>query len=387
MASKTKPTTRLPSSSPARLELWVRAGGRCQFKGCNRYLVDDLDVDWRQVFLGELAHIVAAADGGPRPDTSLSEEQKNDIGNQLLLCQHCHALIDQKRLEAEFSRERLLEYKAEHELRIKQLTGIAPEHQSTVIRMLGQIRGNVPSVSPAAVRTAVVKESGRFPRYPFESTQVDIDLRQLDDQMPAYWDAARRTIDARLAALLAPAMDGGTVSHVSLFALARIPLLVYLGYALGDKIPTVVYEKQRTEGETWGWTEDGPALAFRVPELIEKPRQRAVIVLSLSGEVRDEMLPEAIRQDRDIYRVALDGTEPGRGIVRSAATLTAFRDAYQQTLRRLERAGYQHLAVIPALPMSAAVVIGREHLRGITPPTDIYDFDGSSYTMALTIGN
>ena len=43
------------------------------------------------------------------------------------------------------------------------------------------------------------------------------------------------------------------IRHISLFAAARIPLLVYLGSKLDDKIPIDLYQKHRGGNEDWHW--------------------------------------------------------------------------------------------------------------------------------------
>ncbi|MGV9353285.1 HNH endonuclease [Streptomyces misionensis] len=63
----------------------------------------------------EVAHIRALSNGGPRAVPGLSIEERNSIGNLILLCPSCHDLVDKS--ESEYTISALLRMKAEHEER------------------------------------------------------------------------------------------------------------------------------------------------------------------------------------------------------------------------------------------------------------------------------
>jgi hypothetical protein len=65
------------------------------------------------VIIGEIAHVAAASDGGPRADADLSIADRNDYENLILLCQNCHARIDGQ--PGGYSVAHLKEIKAVHE--------------------------------------------------------------------------------------------------------------------------------------------------------------------------------------------------------------------------------------------------------------------------------
>ena len=75
-----------------RLKLWIKSGGRCQFKHCNKQV-------WRHSItlsdgnFSEVAHIIGAKKGGPRGNDT-SEELQIDYDNLMLVCKECHKLID-----------------------------------------------------------------------------------------------------------------------------------------------------------------------------------------------------------------------------------------------------------------------------------------------------
>ena len=61
--------TSIPVS--VRLKLWIKSGGRCQFRGCNKLLYRD-DLTQTERNSSYFAHIVADSPGGVRGDKELS---------------------------------------------------------------------------------------------------------------------------------------------------------------------------------------------------------------------------------------------------------------------------------------------------------------------------
>ncbi|TMJ19203.1 MAG: hypothetical protein E6G92_05215 [Alphaproteobacteria bacterium] len=79
-------------NQPTRLRLFADSAGFCQNPGCSRELFTELPSG--HVHIGELAHIFAASDAGPRGNTELSEEERGTYENLILLCANCHTIID-----------------------------------------------------------------------------------------------------------------------------------------------------------------------------------------------------------------------------------------------------------------------------------------------------
>lgn len=92
--------------------LFSRAGNRCAFEECRRLLVST-DAKGDLVVLGEIAHIVAEHDNGPRADPGMPVAERNAYANLLLLCNVHHQLIDDR--PDAWSVERLRAIKAAHE--------------------------------------------------------------------------------------------------------------------------------------------------------------------------------------------------------------------------------------------------------------------------------
>ena len=129
---------------PVKLQVWMRAGGRCEYRNCNKPLWrDDLTL-WR-MNRAYLAHVVADSPKGPRGDSMLSDRLKSDFSNIMLLCDEHHRLIDHEGLH-EHPVELLLQFKREHEERIERLTAIDPSRKTEVLTFGARIR--VPFITP-----------------------------------------------------------------------------------------------------------------------------------------------------------------------------------------------------------------------------------------------
>lgn len=100
-------------STLSRKLLWGRAASHCAMPSCRRTLAHQSDFSAAAVLIGEEAHIVAKSPDGPRGDSPLSPEQRDEYSNLILLCPTDHALID--KAPEDFSVGFLFDMKAEHE--------------------------------------------------------------------------------------------------------------------------------------------------------------------------------------------------------------------------------------------------------------------------------
>ena len=114
-----------------RTRLWGKAGGRCQYEGCNKALWRD-GLTKAEFNSSYIAHIVADEPGGPRGDPTRSASLKSHISNLMLLCDEHHRLIDKADVLGH-PEERLRAMKESHEQRIELLTTLGPEKRSHVV--------------------------------------------------------------------------------------------------------------------------------------------------------------------------------------------------------------------------------------------------------------
>lgn len=217
-----------------RLKLWVRSGGRCQI--CLRSLLEG-QLAYKELTFGQAAHIVGqkATARSPRGlDENLTDEQRDNADNLMLICDDEHSEIDKWGSRDAFTVPFLRELKRKHEDRVSLATSFGEYNRTTPIRMVGWLRGSPVEVGRDAVATAVMASAARMPRFDLSTrNMLEIDLRGLPGEegpSPEYYAAACQAIDRVVKAKVAEAVASEDIIHLSVFALARLPLLVYLGF-------------------------------------------------------------------------------------------------------------------------------------------------------------
>ena len=212
-----------------KLCLWGKAGGRCQYDGCNRQLFRD-DYTQAEFNSAYIAHIVADKPDGPRGDPILSELLKRNIDNLMLLCDVHHRLVDKIDV-AGHSVQLLQEYKRRHEARIELVTGIQDDQRSHVLLYGAKIGEHGSPLSFSKAASAMIPA-----RRPAEPTAIELGWKPspFEDSETAYWTMEREVLRRQFAERMKAPLDGGKIEHLSVFALAPIPLLIELGRLLSD---------------------------------------------------------------------------------------------------------------------------------------------------------
>ena len=105
---KQKDKTRLAPKPSTLREIHILSGNQCARPGCNTVLVNSNGTS-----VASVCHIYAAEKNGPRPNNSLTPEQKRHSKNLILLCNTCHALVDSE--EKTYTAEMLKKWKSDRE--------------------------------------------------------------------------------------------------------------------------------------------------------------------------------------------------------------------------------------------------------------------------------
>jgi CBASS immunity sensor of nucleotide second messenger signals len=362
------PVVKVPRSKlgPTEVMLVAKAGGRCQFRGCNEYLYEHALTGEAGNF-AENAHIVAFREGGPRGADDRPAEI-DGIDNLMLLCRRDHKLIDDN--PGRYTREELRAHKREHEARIRRVTGLGPSMQTTALAFTAMIGTFKPVMGRAEISDALL------PRYPGDFFHI-LDLTSLGIEEPgALYEVACRRIVQHVDAL--HAIDGPlqATRHLSVFGLAPIPMLVFLGHAIGNKVATDFFQCHRDKPERWTWYEGEDVAHFEVKQIkrVADPTKVA-LVLPLSGPITADTIPSAINETCTVYEIGLVGRSPTTGFLRQREDLESFRVAYRGLLARLrgEHTGLRELHVFPAVPAPVAVACGFDLLPKVDPTLVIYD--------------
>jgi SMODS-associated and fused to various effectors sensor domain len=370
-------------SSLSRIVIWARAAGRCQYEGCNCVLIGDLISGAEDKNFGFVAHIVADTPTGPRGDVKLSRLLSNDVNNLMLLCHRHHKLIDVDDV-AGHPVFRLQAMKAAHERRIETVSDIVAERASHVLRYAANIGGHQSPLSYDQVALALLPE-----KYPAEGRRtIDIEMRgsTLRDHEQRFWEVERDNLGRQFEKKVFERIESREIRHMSVFALAPQPLLVELGRLLCDIADVTVHQLHR-EPKGWDWRPNDKAITFRNRES-SGTGQDVALVLALSATVVDDRVMTILGENAPIWTIEADA--PNNDIMRRPADLMEFRRLLRRTFDRIKA---QHgeaatIHVFPALPVSAAVEVGRVWMPKADLPMIIYDqnWRSNGFSPAIRVG-
>lgn len=98
----------MPLSSPTIKALFAKSMNKCAFPGCQANIAED-----NGTIIGEVCHIEAYKEGGPRYNIAQSEGERQSLENLILMCANHHKLID--RNPSIYTVDYLKEMKRNHE--------------------------------------------------------------------------------------------------------------------------------------------------------------------------------------------------------------------------------------------------------------------------------
>jgi len=354
--------------------VWIKSGGRCAI--CNRYLLNENFGD--VVPVGENAHIVGKSTepGSPRGDAPLAESERDNPENLVLLCREQHKIVDKKILLPLFSVKELTQIKERHEARIYHLTELDGTRETAVIRFLAKVRGSVVSINRSEAAKATVASENRFPFYPISPTKdgVEIDCQNFANEgSETYYAAAKEMISEEIK-IFYEAVRKATIKHISVFAFARVPLLVYLGKVLDDTVSISVYQRHR-QTEDWLWNNNTPTIDFQVSSKKEiKAATEAVLMVNVSGTVNLDEIPSELG-NFPVFSIDPAGDVPYTDTIRNQASLKNFENLFRKFLGQLEQTNkqIQRLHLFLAVPVSVAVTIGRVVNLDVSPNLTLYE--------------
>lgn len=368
-----------------KLKLWIKSGGRCQFRGCNEPLYQD-NLTQAQMNRAYIAHIVADSPGGVRGDEKLSPELAQEFSNLMLLCDAHHRMIDDPSNEDTYTVELLKSYKKEHEERIEYLTSIDERHKSNLLFFLDNIRNHKPTIDFEDARHSML------PKYPADSHPIDLNLTNSPyiDNEENYFLKKQEEIRRRFDVDIKPKISYERISHLSIFALAPIPLLIYFGYKIGDITPSDIYQKHR-DSDSWKWQESNSEFRYIVEKqpLSDLDYKSVVLDLSLSGTNKDKAINKLIKEPYHKYKITI--LKPERDYLKSKDQLELFNLEMRSLLREIRDLHGENCKIhlFPAIPVSIAVSFGQLLLPKCDPLIYVYDHinQNNGFRYALTISS
>jgi len=167
--------------------------------------------------IGEMGHIAASSNAGPRAKVDLDVRARDKYKNLILLCRNCHRKVDT--LKRSYSDERLLEIKASHEAWVR--TAL-PERGFTNLRWnVLRLQGDFP-FDPTTIAEALSPDQ--------QGSVEQISVSATRDS----WASIQESLQTRIHTMIAN--SDSVASRVAVFPLAPVSACIYSGYLLTNRL-------------------------------------------------------------------------------------------------------------------------------------------------------
>jgi hypothetical protein len=369
-------------SDKNRYLLWVKAGGRCQYRGCNKSLQQDI-LTKRNFNQSYIAHIVADVPGGPRGDNKRSLLLKDDITNLMLLCDTHHRLIDKADLSGH-PEPVLLQMKKEHENRIETATAILPNMFSHILTYKANVGMHTPEMSYLTLSDYL-----KPTYYPAIADTIDLSLSNSlqRDRDSTFWATEEENLKAQFVQKLLQKFTKGEIKHLSIFAFAPIPLLIKLGTLINDIYSAEIYQPVRNP-KTWKLDDNATEVKYHIKHAVDMFKTVALNI-SLSGTITDERITDVIGKDTSIYTITID--TPFNDYLKSKKPLQDFSVEVRKLFDYIKanHSASTPIHVFPAMPIAKAIELGRVWMPKADMPLYIYDQNTANggFTKVIEIVN
>lgn len=359
------------------------SGGRCEKIGCNKLLYKS-PVTYTDLNNSQFAHIVAHSKSGPRGYYKLINGDKNDANNLLLLCPDCHKEIDAH--PELYSVEVLHEMKHKHEERIRNLTAITDNRECLSIIFSAPIGKDFSSKDNKEMMIALAS----IEHYSSPEHQRDLSymLNVMDGKAS---DFEAESLLCSFNESVKPVLQRSEIP-VAVFAIAPIPLLVFLGTLFPAGITLFPFQKlhhSTFHGTSWryefGGTKESPFEL--IPPRKSNLNNRVALVLETSGKIADERILKSLNatESVDIWRIRHH--QPGYDQECSEFVINNWVKIVMETMNILrDKYGHTALHVFPAVNNVFALMFGVARVSKTDSPWIIYDNKEDCFYKKLVIG-
>jgi hypothetical protein len=347
-------------------QLLIKSGGRCEYKGCNESLYQDLITN-RFFNSAYIAHIVADEPKGPRGCTKRSKLLAKDLGNLMLMCDKHHRLID--KIDVDGHPEKLLlEWKAEHEKRIELVTSIKPNFHSHIVTYKANVGQHTPTFDFKYLANYLTPDY-----YPAQTINIDLGLDDspFRDKDEIFWQAELKALEDNFNERISTLFRKNMINHISLFAFAPMPLLIKLGTLLNDIHNVEIHQPVRNP-KTWNLSNDSLSDDFKVIEP-DNISDKVALNISLSADIENNRITSVLGEDCSIYTLTID--KPFNDFLKSKEQLNEFSKTIRLLLNqiKLKFSSRIPLNIFPAMPIATAIELGRCWMPKADMPLVLFD--------------
>lgn len=214
------------------------------------------------------------------------------------------------------------------------------------------------------------------PQLPFGPT---LRLRPAVDKLG--WNGAAQFQKQQLDDLIAHTTDH--LARFAVFPLSEIPLLIHLGYVLGDSKDVELYQYHR-DNSTWDWPQDDrdeedDLIISGEPDSTITEDVEVCIRLSLSAVIQPDLTSDIM--GKPPIEIDIAASDPTRNWLNSHGQLVALRKMFREVIDRLitHVPTCTRIHVFYAGPASGAVAVGQSINPRMTPPIQLYEYDRNTH--------
>lgn len=339
--------------------LWGRAAGKCAVPECRIDLVVDATDHDPIVVIGDIAHIEASSNKGPRANRKLSAKERDSYDNLILLCKNCHFRFDaQKNTNTVLTIKQL---RAEHESWVR--VSLPERGRSINGWNVLVLQGDHP-VDAAQTVAALAPD---YPRR--KPTVISASANQP-------WFKTFKNLQRAIQKFLS--QGDPFDSRFAVFSLAPVSACIATGYLLTNRPRVRLFQYHRVQAN-WIWPKAKNAphglVATGLPSKRTEKAGDVAICFNLSARVERADIPIPKKSLLQIVDVSI--AEPSVHWLKSQTQLEALGDTatrvFASLLQNFPNASRWHLFF--AGPAPGAVKVGQQLNPTMTPPTQLYEFD------------
>jgi hypothetical protein len=348
--------------------LWGRAAGRCAMADCRVELfVTEDDYDPVCV-IGEMGHIAASSNAGPRANVKLDARDRDKYDNLILLCRNCHRKVDT--LKRSYPEERLLEIKANHEAWVR--TAL-PERGFTNLRWnVLRLQGDFP-FDPTTIAEAL------SPDHEGDVVQASVSASR------SSWASIQLDLRMQIQSMIEK--SDSVSSRVAVFPLAPVSACIYTGYLLTNRLNVRGFQYQRDQA-TWAWPKNPQAIT--VPSVVSPAESTSLsaeifFLFELTAPINASELLESTAEVKAVYRCSVP--DLSTSWLRSKTQLDELarkaREMFEAAAIRCPHSARWH--ILYAGPAPGGLVVGQQLNPTMVPTVQLYEFQRPRHIASITI--
>jgi len=293
------------------------------------------------VTIGDIAHIEASSDAGPRANTAKTKKERDEYDNLILLCLTCHRRLDGQKNSN--SVEYIKKLRTDHEAWVR--SSLPERGKSTAGWAIILLQGAHPiDLEPAA--------SALVPDFPSGESLV---IKA--DPIKEPWNVIQLGLEEEVSRLLDT--EDPFDFRLAVFPLAPVSACVALGYYLTDR-PRVRLFKYYADDHAWAWPGEAPTpqegnaiSVIGLPEGVINASGDLALCFHLSAKITDQALTDIGRSF--LGRIDVTVPMPSTGWLCRQDQLRelakAAREVFETCQSRFPRAERWHLFFAGPAPM------------------------------------